>query len=161
MDELLRPEEISPEDWVATPAGVRTFILTLVPLREQVALLEARVHDAAVLRAGVAPLEHRLLEFFDEQSLAADLGKGRIENLVAGRLHDQQLDLQTRMMPEEAVANVLRLPDREAATASGNADDLSGWGWRAHRLGSSGVQLKTGRMLRCRVMRSNQKAQAP
>jgi len=45
MDELLRPEEISPEDWVATPAGVRTFILTLVPLREQVALLEARLNQ--------------------------------------------------------------------------------------------------------------------
>ena len=47
MDELLRPEEISPEDWVATPAGVRTFILTLVPLREQVALLEARLNQHA------------------------------------------------------------------------------------------------------------------
>jgi len=45
MDELLRPEEISLEDWGATPVGVQTFILTLVPLREQVALLEARLNQ--------------------------------------------------------------------------------------------------------------------
>jgi transposase len=45
MDEPLRPAEISPEAWSATPAGVRAFILTLLPLREQVATLSAQLNQ--------------------------------------------------------------------------------------------------------------------
>ena len=48
MDEPLRPAEISPEDWSATPAGVRAFILTLLPLREQVATLSAQLKNAGL-----------------------------------------------------------------------------------------------------------------
>lgn len=47
MEEQTRPEEISPEDWLATPPGVRAFILSLLPLREQVNLLAARLNQTS------------------------------------------------------------------------------------------------------------------
>jgi transposase len=47
MEEQTRPEEISPEDWLATPPGVRAFILSLLSLREQVNLLAARLNQTS------------------------------------------------------------------------------------------------------------------
>ena len=43
-DDSQRPTEISPEEWLATPPGVRALLLTLLPLREQVAVLTARLN---------------------------------------------------------------------------------------------------------------------
>ena len=69
-------------------------------------------------QVGAAFLEGGL-EFLDEQSLAADLGQCAVENLVAARGHAEQVHGAAQALCEQ-VANMLCLPQGEAAFAGGD-----------------------------------------
>src|SRR4029077_558574 len=67
----------------------------------------------------------RLLDLFDEQSLAADLRERHVENLIARRLDHVQLDDNSRLHGLEPRLDVLRLPERELAAARRDDDAVT------------------------------------
>ena len=69
-------------------------------------------------QVGVASFQ-RGFEFLDKQPLAAHLGQRAVQNLVAARGHAQQLHLQPETGLQQ-LANMLCLPQREAAFAGGD-----------------------------------------
>ncbi|OIQ71739.1 hypothetical protein GALL_466420 [mine drainage metagenome] len=71
-----------------------------------------RVHR----EVGAAVLE-RLLEFLDEQPLAADFRQRAVENLVAARGHALEHDFAIRIQRAQQALHVFGLPQREAAFA--------------------------------------------
>ena len=61
----------------------------------------------------------RGLQLLHEQALAADLGQGAVEDLVAPGGHAEQVDGQAMALHEQ-VAHVVGLPEGEAAFAGGD-----------------------------------------
>lgn len=72
-----------------------------------------------------ATVEHGLLDFFDEQSLAANFGQGNIEDLVALRLDDLEPNGETQASSDKSIANVFRLPQREPAAPRSDCELVS------------------------------------
>ena len=70
----------------------------------------------------------RDLQLLDEQPLAADLGQGAVEDLVAAGRHAEQLDHRA-VAALQQVADMFGLPEGEAAFAGG---DDAGLGQGAH-----------------------------
>src|SRR5262249_35429061 len=66
--------------------------------------------------------QQRFFDLLDEQSLAANLMKRRVENLVTLRLDDAQLDDQAGLEFAQAIANVVGLPERQRAAARADHD---------------------------------------
>ena len=72
-----------------------------------------------------AVLEQRGLELLGEQSLVADLGQRRVEDLVALGVDDLDLHAQVRVALRHAVAHPLRLHESEAGAAGADADQVT------------------------------------
>ena len=70
-----------------------------------------------------SPFEHRRLELLHKESLAAYLGKGAVENLVAARRHAKEFNLCPRITVAQKRLNVQSLPHGKRAFAGG--DDAS------------------------------------
>ena len=66
-------------------------------------------------------IQQGLLQFLDEQALAADLGQGGIENNIALGGHFDQLYLKVREVLLQACAHMFCLPQGELAFAGTNA----------------------------------------
>ena len=69
-------------------------------------------------------VEQRVLEFLDEQSLAADLGQRSVEDLVATRGHAQQFDATGGIQSLEAGLDMLCLPQGKTTFTGGDDDTL-------------------------------------
>ena len=67
-----------------------------------------------------APFQHRCFEFLDEQPFAADLRQRPVENPVAARTHAENIDCRFRIQRPQPVADMLRLPHRQARFARGD-----------------------------------------
>jgi hypothetical protein len=76
---------------------------------------------------------HRLLEFLDEQPLAADVGERLIGHPVPLRGQAEQLDRAGRIERREARAHVLGLPQRERRSARRNHQSCRQGGRGEHR----------------------------
>jgi hypothetical protein len=65
-------------------------------------------------------VQQGFLDFLDEQPLAADLGQGHVQDLVAGGLDQQQFHRRARVVGLDAVLDVVRLPQGEPAAPGGD-----------------------------------------
>src|SRR5712692_2231777 len=70
------------------------------------------------------PVLERGLEFLDEKALAADLGEGPVDDLVASRRDAEDAHLAARIEAPQLARHVLGLPHREPAPARGNDDSF-------------------------------------
>ena len=69
--------------------------------------------------------QERGLQLLDEQTLAADFGQGRVEQLVTTAYHGHQGNAQPRMNRFQARLDELGLPQRQSALAGGDTDFAS------------------------------------
>jgi len=67
-----------------------------------------------------AAVEQGGFEFLDEQALAAHLGQGAVQDLVAARGQRQQLDAARRVARAQQIAHMLGLPQGKPAGARGD-----------------------------------------
>src|SRR5262245_17128096 len=84
-------------------------------------------------------LDERLLDLFDEQPLAADLRERHVEDLVARRLDDRQLDLRAGRDGLDARLDVIRLPECELAAARRDDESIAHCAFRSEDTVSGGV----------------------
>ena len=82
-----------------------------------------------------AAIGHRLLQFLDEKTLAADIGKRLIDDAVALRSQAEQRQLTRRIVRVKMIADVLRLPHRQRGFAGGD-DELTGYRRRGGHRGN-------------------------
>ena len=69
-----------------------------------------------------AVFEQALFQLLDEQSLAADLRQAAIEDAIALGRHGDEFHLESRVMALQGIAHVMRLPQRQLAFASTEAE---------------------------------------
>ncbi len=74
----------------------RVFALEHRAHHEPFGQLHRHVLEAVHGQVG-ATFGHRHFEFFDEQTLAADLGQGAVEDLIAARRHSDNFDIALRI----------------------------------------------------------------
>src|SRR5690606_36630743 len=78
----------------------------------------------AVHREVGLAVEQRLLDLLDEQALAADLGQRAVDDAVAGGLDDEELDGEAGGGRDQAIADVVGLPEGELAAAGRDDESI-------------------------------------
>src|SRR5690606_34406321 len=88
-------------------------------------------------------VEQGSFELFDEQALAAHLGQGAVENLVATRGKRKQFDRASGVQGAKTVTHMLGLPKGKPAGACGNDETLR----RGHERRQARLEKMTAAMM--------------